>query len=515
MADVLRIKRRVGGGPGAPSSLANAELAYNEVDHTLYYGEGTGGAGGSATVVVPIGGQGLGSAATPLMDGAAAVGTANTYARGDHVHPVDTSRAPLNSPALTGTPTAPTATPGTDNTTKIATTAFVQSAISAVSGGVTSIAAANGLSASAPSGAVTIGITANGILNASLATMPAHTFKGNNTGATATSIDLTIAQVMADLGAAPLNSPSFTGVPSTAASPANGDNSLKLATTAYVMATRIDQLQPPNVDVPWNNKRITGLLAPSAAQDAATKAYVDGISQGLDAKGSCVVATTANIALTGAQTIDGWSVQTGDRVLVKNQTTTTENGIYTGNTIGAWARASDADTWTELVSAFTFVEQGPANADSGWLCTVDAAGTIGSTPVTWVQFSGAGQISAGNGLTKTGNILDVVGTASRISVLSDSIDIDAAYIGQNTITTVGTITSGAWSANTIAVNKGGTGATSLTGYVKGSGTSPLTASATIPNTDITGLGTMATQAASAVAITGGTIDGVTFDFGTF
>jgi hypothetical protein len=514
MADVLRIKRRTGGGPGAPASLANAELAYNEVDHTLYYGEGTGGGGGSATVVVPIAGQGMGSASTPAMDGAAAAGSATTFSRGDHIHPTDTSRAPLNSPAFTGTPTAPTPTPGTDNTTKLATTAFVQSAISAVSGGVTSLAGANGISISQPSGAVTVGINANGILNASLATMAAHTYKGNNTGATATPIDVTAAQLMTDLGAAPINSPTFTGTPA-GPTPSNGTNTTQLATTQYVLATRIDQLQPPNVDVPWNSKRITGLLNPTNAQDAATKAYVDSISQGLDAKGSCVVATTANIALTGAQTIDGWSVQTGDRVLVKNQTTQSENGIYTGNTIGAWARATDADTWTELVSAFTFVEQGPANADSGWLCTVDAAGTIGTTAVTWVQFSGAGQISAGNGLTKTGNVIDAVGTASRIAVFADNIDIDVNYAGQVSITTLGTITTGTWAGNLIPVLRGGTGAAALTGYVKGAGTSAFTASATIPSTDITGLGTMSVQNANAVAITGGTIDGITLDCGTF
>src|SRR5262245_61654589 len=122
MVDTLRIKRRTGGAPGAPASLANAELAYNEVDHILYYGEGTGGAGGSATTVVPIAGPGMASASNPVMDGAAAPGSSTLYSRGDHVHPTDTTRAPLNSPAFTGTPTAPTPTPGTDNTTKIVTT---------------------------------------------------------------------------------------------------------------------------------------------------------------------------------------------------------------------------------------------------------------------------------------------------------------------------------------------------------------------------------------------------------
>jgi hypothetical protein len=523
MADILRIKRRVSGGPGAPASLANAELAYNEVDHSLYYGEGTGGAGGTASVIRLIAGDGLGSVASPAMNGTAAAGSSASFSRGDHIHPTDTSRAPTASPTLTGTVTmtgatsvlAPTVTPAGDSSTKVATTAFVQSAIGAVSSGVTNIAVTNGLSGGG-SGAVTIGISANGIVNASLGTMAAHTYKGNNTGSTATPIDVTAAQLMTDLGAAPLNSPSFTGTPTTAASPANRDNTLKLATTAYVLTTRIDQLQPPNVDVPWNSKRITGLLDPSASQDAATKSYVDGLIQGIDAKSSVRVATTTNLAaLSGLIAVDGITVAGGDRVLVKDQTTQSANGIYVA-AAGAWARATDADVWAELPSAFVFVEGGTVNLDSGWLCTVDAGGTIGTTAVTWVQFSGAGQVIAGNGLTKTGNQLDVVGTASRISVAADSIDIDVGYVGQGSITTLGTVASGTWNATTIGVAKGGSGATTFTaGYLKASGTSAFTTSATIPSTDITGLGTMAAQNASAVAISGGTIDGVTFDFGTF
>lgn len=515
MADILRIKRRISGAPGAPASLANAELAYNEVDHVLYYGEGTGGSGGSATVVVPIGGQGVSSGALPAMNGTATAGAATAWARGDHVHPSDTSRAPLASPALTGTPTSTTPTPATDSSLRIATTAFVQGAISAVSSGVTNITVANGLSGGG-TGNVTIGIAANGIANASLATMPAHTYKGNNTGATAASIDVTSAQVMVDLGAAPLNSPAFTGVPTTAASPANGDNTLKLATTAYVLATRIDQLQPPTADVPWNNRRVTGLLNPSAAQDAATKSYVDGLIQGINARASCLVATTANITLSGSQTIDGISVQSSDRVLVKNQTNPNENGIWIGNTIAPWARATDADVWAELVAAYVFIQQGTVNAETGWLCTADPPNTgIGNTAVNWVQFSAAGQINAGNGLTKTGNTMDVVGTASRIVVAADSIDIDAAYAGQASIVTLGSVTTGAWNATTIAVARGGTGATTLTGYLKGNGVAAFTGSATIPSTDITGLGTMSTQNANAIAVTGGTIDNVTIDCGVF
>jgi hypothetical protein len=157
MADIIRIKRRISGSPGAPASLANAELAYNEADHILYYGEGTGGAGGTATVISPIAGQGLASTTTPAMNGAGAAGISAQWARSDHIHPVDTSRAPIDSPAFTGTPSAPTNPSPSDSTAQIATTAWVHSAIGAVSSGVTTVTVQDGLSGGG-TGAVTIGV---------------------------------------------------------------------------------------------------------------------------------------------------------------------------------------------------------------------------------------------------------------------------------------------------------------------------------------------------------------------
>jgi len=584
MADVLRIKRRSGGAPGAPSTLANAELAYNEVDDVLYYGKGTGGAGGSATSCVAIAGQGLSSSSLPAMNGTASAGSATTWAKGDHVHPTDTSRAPLASPALTGTPTAPTVTPASDNSTKVATTAFVQSAISAVSAGVTSITVSNGLSGGG-TGVVNIGITANGIANASLGQMAAHTYKGNNTGATASPIDVTAAQLLTDIAAAPLASPTFTGVPAAptaspgtnttqlattafvtaamvtpwntapamdgtayqgasaayargdhvhptdtsraplasptftgvpaAPTPTNGTNTTQIATTAFVLATRLDQLAVPTADVSMGGRKITSVNTPTATTDAANKAYVDNLSQGLDTKMSVKAATTATLTLSGTQTVDGVALVANDRCLVKDQTASAANGIYVVQS-GAWTRAIDMDTWAEVPAAYVFVEQGTVNADTGWVCTSDQGGTLDTTAITWSQFSGAGASpNAGAGLTKTGNTFDVVGTTNRIIANADSIDIAATYVGQTSITTLGTVGTGTWQGTAVAVAYGGTGVATLTGYVKGSGTSPLTASATIPNTDITGLGTMSTQNASAVAITGGTIDGITLDGGTF
>jgi hypothetical protein len=142
------------------------------------------------------------------------------------------SVAPIASPALTGVPTGPTASVGT-STAQLATTAFVINQVAAAVAGVSNIVVANGLSGGG-TGAVNIGISPNGILNASLATMAAHTYKGNNTGSAATPIDVTVAQLMADLGAAPLASPTFTGVPA-APTPAVNTNTTQLATTAFVL----------------------------------------------------------------------------------------------------------------------------------------------------------------------------------------------------------------------------------------------------------------------------------------
>jgi phage-related tail fiber protein len=242
---------------------------------------------------------------------------------------------------------------------------------------------------------------------------------------------------------------------------------------------------------------------------------VDQNSAGLSAKGAVAVATAGtNITLSGLQTIDGYAISANDRVLVKDQTLTQNNGIYVAVS-GAWSRAFDMDAWSEVPQAYVFVSNGTVNSSSSWVCNSATGGSLGTTPITWVQFSQQAQVTAGAGMTRTGNQFDIVGTAGRIAVFADNVDIDSSYVGQVSITTLGTITTGTWSATTVAVNKGGTGATSLTGYVKGTGTAALTANATIPNTDITGLGTMSTQNAGAVAITGGSIDGVTFDMGTF
>jgi hypothetical protein len=204
---------------------------------------------------------------------------------------------------------------------------------------------------------------------------------------------------------------------------------------------------------------------PTADAHAATKAYVDAARSGLDVKQSVRVASVAPVAIATAleagDVIDGVTLVEGDRVLLKDQSTASENGIYVAVASGAASRATDADTSAEVTTGmFTFVSEGTVNADNGFVLTTNDTITLGTTNLTFVQFSGAGQVTAGFGLTKSGNTLDVVGTADRITANADSIDIASTYAGQSTITTLGTIATGTWGsgATNIAVASGGTGA---------------------------------------------------------
>ena len=211
------------------------------------------------------------------------------------------------------------------------------------------------------------------------------------------------------------------------------------------------------------------------------KAYVDAVANGLDVKASVRVATTANLSATynngngtltagsnGAISIDGVSLNADDRVLVKDQTTATQNGFYKVTTVGSGGaafvltRTPDADAASELTGgAFTFVEEGTANADNGYVLTTNGTPTLGTTNITFEQFSGAGQIAAGAGLTKTGNTIDAVGTADKITVSANAITIASTYVGQTSITTLGTIATGTWNGTEIGVTSGGTGLTSI------------------------------------------------------
>ena len=282
MANTIRIKRST--GSSAPGSLENAELAFAEGSKKLFVGVGTGGSGGSATTIEPIGGSGS---------------FADLF----------TSR--------------------TQNTF---------------------LAAPNG---------------SNG----------AATFR---------------AMVAAD-------------VPSLAHTKISDFDT-------GVRTNRLDQMAAPTGSVSMNSQTITNLADPVNASDAATKSFVEATSQGLDVKDSCVAATTANItistALNNGDTLDGVTLSTNDRVLVKDQSTASENGIYI---VGSSpARASDLAAGADAAGFFTFVEQGTVNADNGFVCTSNkGSAVVGTNNLTIAQFSGAGQVTAGNGLDKSGNTLSV------------------------------------------------------------------------------------------------------------
>lgn len=205
---------------------------------------------------------------------------------------------------------------------------------------------------------------------------------------------------------------------------------------------------------------IRSSYTPVGSTDLTNKSYVDALAQGLDVRGSVAVVSTSNLTLSGEQTIDGITTS-ASRILVAGQSTASQNGIYV-TAAGAWARSTDMATGSSAAGVFTFVEQGTLYADSGWVCTSNAASdVVGTNNLAFTQFSGAGQITAGAGLTKTGNTLDVVGTTNRITVAADSVDISTSYVGQTSITTLGTVTTGTWSATEIGPTKGGTGLTTF------------------------------------------------------
>lgn len=239
----------------------------------------------------------------------------------------------------------------------------------------------------------------------------------------------------------------------------------------------------PSTGVFTNVLTTTGQVTttPANATDLANKFYVDTVAQGLGPKAACKCATTANITLSGLQTIDGYTTLAGDRVLVKNQSSSQYNGIYNASS-GAWTRSTDMDVWAEVPGAYTVILNG-GQSDTGWVSTSADTGTIDVTPITWVQFSGSAVYTAGTGLTLFANQFSISNTsvtagsygsasqslsatvnaqgqltalsAQAIAIAASQITsgaiasslISGSYTG---ITGVGTLTAGTWNATPIA-----------------------------------------------------------------
>ena len=288
----------------------------------------------------------------------------------------------------------------------------------------------------------------------------------------------------------------------------------------------------PSTGVFTNIATTTGTIStqPSGATDIVNLLALQSYAAGISWKNPVTAATTANITLSGTQTVDTVALVAGNTVLVKNQTDNTKNGIYQVNA-GAWTYATGSTTWSQYVSAVVFIEYG-SQGGTAWYCTALPGGTLGTTAMTWSNFTVSSSYSAGTGLTLAAGVFSITNTAvtagaygSASSVptytvnaqgqltlaTNTSIAINANQITSGTIasslisgsytgiTGVGTLTVGTWNANTIGVAYGGTGATTLSGYLFGNGTSAVTASTTIPTTALSGTITNAQLANSTIS----------------
>jgi hypothetical protein len=209
-----------------------------------------------------------------------------------------------------------------------------------------------------------------------------------------------------------------------------------------------------------NGFKVVNLADGTNPQDAATVAQLNAAVQGYSWKQPVRVATTANITLSGAQTIDGVSVVAGDRVLVKNQTAGAANGIYVAAT-GAWTRSTDFDTGAEALGAATFVSEGTAQGNQVWLNGTDGPITIGTTVLSFVQVGGGSAYSAGNGILISGGVISadpaVVarkssatigdGTATTLTITHGLNSQDVAVSVKEVSTNAGVIAD--WVANTV------------------------------------------------------------------
>ena len=355
----------------------------------------------------------------------------------------------------------------------------------------------------------------------------------NGSSARTISIDSTVATLT---GTQTLTNKSISGSTNTLTNIPNSaltNSSITLGTTTIALGGT--SLTPAGLT------SVTVTQDPTQALQLTTKQYVDASVQGLDAKASVVNSTTANLTATYANgtagvgatltnsgslvafSSDGISNLVGDRVLVKNQTTASQNGIYTITTVGsgavAWVltRSTDMDQWAEVPNSYVWVESGTLYGDTGWVCTSNAGGTMGTTAITWVQFAGAGTYTAGTGLTLTGTQFSITntavtagsyGSATQVGTFTVNAQGQLTLAGNTTVTpAVGSITGlGTGVATALAVNVGTAGAFVVNGGALGtpsSGTvTNLTGTASININGTVGATTANTGAFTTISATG-------------
>ena len=419
------------------------------------------------------------SSATPVVDGTAAVGTATTAARADHVHPTDTSRA-----ATSGTLAQFAATTSSQLASVISDETGSGSLVFATSPtlvtptlGAATATSINKVAITAPATSATLVIADGKTLTAS----NTLTFTGTDSSSVAFGAGGTVPYV--DVGKTNTYGSSNTFFISDTATfklqRPGPFNSLAFALdtddddAASVTTIKTSQVgEAITVLLPFEDGRL-------ATQADVNSAIATAIGYSSAAKYPVRVATTANITLSGVQTIDGVAVVAGDRVLVKNQTIGANNGIYVV-AAGAWARPADLDTSAEMITGVsTYVTSGTSNGGKSFVLTTTGVITLGTTALTFENLSTAAVVTAGNGLTRTGNVLDVASTgAGSLTVTADSINLTGS------IATIGTYRS--VTVDTYGRVTAGTTPTTFTGY----GISDTSANLAAAITDETGSGSL-------------------------
>jgi len=458
----------VGAGPqGTITSTGTLNLANTAVTAASY---------GSATDVgtFTVNAQGQLTAAANVAISAVSIGAVTAVnGTANEITSTGTSTVTLSLPnALTftgktvtdGTFNMTSATVGADTvTTNTAAQTLTNKTISGATNTLSNIGNASLTNSSVTYNGVTVALGASGTITANT-TNPLTIGTGlsgtsyNGSSAVTIAIDSTVATLT---GTQTLTNKTISGSNNTLSNIGNAsltNSSVTVGTTAIALGA--------------SSLTLGGLTSVAVTQDPvsalelATKQYVDAVAQGLDPKASCVAATTANITLSGTQTIDSVVLIAGDRCLVKDQTLSQDNGIYLVAS-GAWTRATDMDNWLEVPGAFTFIEQGTLYADTGWVCTSNAGGTLGTTPITWVQFAGVGAYTAGTGLTLTGTQFSITNTAVTAASYGSATQVGTFTVnaqGQLTLASNASIAidGNQITSGTVAVVNGGTGATNAT-----------------------------------------------------